>query len=114
VKRNCRGRPRLRNAKVRAPLWQLTAIARLLRLSGNKFCAGSWNTGLKVATNGFSGLTRPSELGPQTIMPKQSMTSRKALSRSCAASPRSSAKPELITTAARTPLRPHSSSVGAT
>ena len=93
VKCSCLSRPRLRNEKVSAPLWQLTAIGRALLAAGSRLRLGSWKTGLKVATSGLSGLTMPSELGPQTTMPWRSAICAQldvARARRLVASPRQS------------------------
>ena len=71
-------------------------------------------TGLNVAASGIRLFRKPSALGPRTAMSNSRAMSAISRWRTAPASPRSSPNPELMTTAAFTPLLPHARRVAAT
>ena len=114
LKSSALGRPRWKKEKPTPPLWETTAIPRA-RLASGRSPFSTWTTaGLNVAASGIRAFRNPSALGPRTAMSSSRAMPATSRWRSAPASPRSSPNPELITTAAFTPIFPHARNDAAT
>ncbi len=104
------GRPRLKNEKPTPPLCDITAMPAPRLSAGCSSPSKCTTVGLKVAASGICPFRKPSALGPSTAMRWRATISLIVCCRASPTSLFSSAKPELMTMAARIPRAAHDSS----